>query len=62
MRVVLLILVLLAASLAPPTSRSAHRRAPGYGSLVPRRHLHPIRVLRTPQGPKVVRPLGVAGS
>ncbi|NML64667.1 hypothetical protein HHL22_05560 [Hymenobacter sp. RP-2-7] len=62
MKILLLILVLLAASLAPPTSRSAHRRARDFGPQVSRHYLRPIRVLRTPQGPKVVRPLGGARS
>lgn len=44
----LLLLVVLLAALAPPVSHSAHRRVPG-------RRLHPLRVLRTTQGPKVVR-------
>ena len=49
MKLLLLLLVVVLAALAPPVSHSAHRRA------APHQRLRPIRVLRTPQAPKVVR-------
>jgi len=55
MKILLLLLVVLVALLMAPVGHGAHRRAPGAGQQAPHQPRHLIRVLRTPQAPKVVR-------
>ena len=55
MKVLLIAALLLVAAAAPPAGHGAHRPGTSCRHHCPR--LQPVRVLRTPQPPKSVRPV-----